>query len=180
VVYWTGAAWARLAPNEDADTLEGHAAAYFATADHAHTVKWCRVNRTTGGAFTVADATGTVVEWTDEEADVGGWADLTANSTRLTVPAGVGLVRVGFQGRGGSDNVGVRRHYLLKNGGSMDGRPRVDTGASNTNDTYQFWSGPVPVEEDDYFEVEVYQNSGGNLNLIDASTYNWFSIEALQ
>ena len=41
-----------------------------------------------------------------------------------------------------------------------------------------FQSPPLEVEPGDYFELEVWQSSGGNLDLLDANS-TFFSIEGL-
>jgi hypothetical protein len=125
--------------------------------------------------------------WTSALYDAGGWYNPTF-PTRLTVPAGVSHVTVGGYLRlAGGNSVGVRTATIFKNGAQFAGAGGniYAADAVNGNAVNCVTTGPIAVTGGDYFEFNVYQNSGGALgtnNVLGAPTYGTppsFSVQAV-
>lgn len=121
----------------------------------------------------------TVVIWQTETYDVGGWFASSGDS-RMTVPSGVSYVRVYAQLNMANSATGRREVSILTNGGASSPRPlwrELNPDASVTT-TMSFVSPPIPVVAGDYFEVTMFQNSGGDLDC-KTGIYSYFAIEAI-
>lgn len=117
----------------------------------------------------------TLVSWSTATFDIGGFWNAGA-PTRLTVPAGVSLVRVTGQSDWISNLTGERYISITRNGGAIP--LAVDRRSSPSMTEANFSTGPVQVAAGDYFEMSAYQSSGGALNFNNAPAA-WFSIEVL-
>jgi len=120
--------------------------------------------------------------------DTDGFFDFSEPS-KLTIPAGVGMVRLTVQNIWASNGTGVRWVVIKKNfpadngyssGGWFPGNPAVTpmSNSSGSTSDLQCSSAVIPVEEGDFFECFAVQYSGSNLNLL-ASTGTFFGIEVL-
>lgn len=98
--------------------------------------------------------------------------------TRLTVPAKNGIRRVRVGANTDWATAGGQRSIIIhKNGSSFVGNPQhrhVATGGAEIN----LHSRILEVVDGDYFELQVYQNSGAPL-LLQANNQTWFAIEAV-
>jgi hypothetical protein len=122
----------------------------------------------------IVSGTPTFVTWSAATFDVGGFWNAGA-PTRLTIPAGVSLVRVTGQTDWAINATGERYSSINRNGGAASAADRrVPVSFAEAN----FSTGPVQVAAGDYFELGAYQNSGGALNFNNSFTA-WFSIEVL-
>ena len=128
----------------------------------------------------VANNTTTAIPWDSTVEDVGGfWSAL--NPTRLTVPTGVTWVRVTGNATWDSNTSGKRIAWVDKNGVPFVGRPVVEQQAvssSGSNTRQNLTSGPISVIAGDYFEMKVFQNSGGSRSVLTGND-SWLTIEAL-
>jgi hypothetical protein len=117
----------------------------------------------------------TPVSWSTATFDLGGFWNAGA-PTRLTIPAGVSLVRVTGQSDWISNLTGERYISITRNGGAIP--LAIDRRSSPSMTEANFSTGPVQVAAGDYFEMSAYQTSGGALNFNNAPAA-WFSIEVL-
>lgn len=134
------------------------------------TRKYALVQRTSSQA--IAADTPTIINWNAETADTDGFHDNATNSSRLTVPAGMSKVRLSGNVRIGT-LVAQTVIKLLKNGADVSGGFQDGTTTVGVQRNNGF-SAILDVTPGDYFEMEITQSSGGN---IDTSFSSWFSIE---
>ena len=77
-----------------------------------------------------------------------------------------------------NNNTGDRWIEIRKNGSDTVAGMLLPESPVSDNDRVYAQSPPLKVVAGDYFEVLVWQGSGGNLDLLDANT-TFFSIEGL-
>ena len=140
-----------------------------------------RVKVYRNAAYGITTATNTMVAWNAEEWDTDTMHSTSVNTTRLTATtAGRYHVqcRIVFDGHA-TATIG-RRVKLWKNGNAgtlcdADIDPAPSSAYSRT-----FVSTTVQMAAGDYVEVEVYQDSGGDLSVIGAalgtSERSWFEM----
>lgn len=117
------------------------------------------------GAVSVNDSTVTAVSFDAELSDTGACHDLSTNPTRVTVPTGGGgrwmfVAQVSFS----TNSTGLRLARIKKNGSTVIGRtllPAVAGDDTICNVAAMDFSAAAA----DYYEMEVYQTSGGSLAL---------------
>jgi hypothetical protein len=124
-------------------------------------------------AQTAVNGALTLLVWQTENYDEGGWFANSGDSI-VTVPAGVGRVRlsagVAWSGSGGS----FKDITFLKNSGLVPGIP---FNRGQGGDSLSFIVSPVlVVVPGDEFEVEVRHNVAGDLDVI-ATGNTYFGIE---
>lgn len=123
-----------------------------------------RVYRTTTQAL--GNATETLVQFTAHEYDTDGFHDDSTDNSRLTVPVGLaGYYHIFGAFSIANNATGQRTAYPRLNGSTtlmVAGGESVTSGASNSHFGF---STVRPLDEGDYIEVLIYQNSGGSLNL---------------
>jgi hypothetical protein len=116
----------------------------------------------TTGAQTLTTSTGTFINFDAEVFDIGGYHDNVTNNSRFTVPAGkAGYYLLVASINFASSAAGLRYVTLYKNGSSINYSVRT-SGISGA----QMWvpvSGIAYGAVGDYFQVEGFQSSGGNL-----------------
>ncbi len=117
----------------------------------------------------VADSTLTVLTLDSEDVDVGGMHSTSANTSRLTVPAGAaGFYYVFGQSSFAANATGVRGLELFKNGATaLAFSQQISTGAGPIAAFSVLWAGALIAT--DYVELRAYQNSGGALNIGNAT-----------
>ena len=133
----------------------------------------------------IAASTWTAVPWDAEEYDVGSWADLGSQATRLTVPTGVTRVQlcgnIKHEVQAGGDERGAR---ITKNGATFVGNPRefVEDNTSAGYGAFNMCTPVLTVVAGDYFELEAWQDDSvsRNLNEGDGEHSNWFSIRKVE
>lgn len=137
--------------------------------------------RVSDGSQSIADSTFTVITFPSELRDTDGFHDPVTNNSRLTIPSGVSKVTLRASLRFAANATGFRAMQIKKNGGSVAGMGYADIPAVNGNITVLATETAVlDVIEGDYFEVEAYQTSGGNLNLENNDNFVWFSIDVVE
>lgn len=118
----------------------------------------------------------TVVDWTNEVKDVGGWDHSTTTEIGVPTDLGIKRVRVTVQTSWANNSTGVRNIRLQKNGSVVQGCPKAHNDASLLSEL-NMSSGIIDCDGGDTFRVLAYQSSGGALNL-NSSANTWFKIEA--
>lgn len=117
---------------------------------------------TRSAAFSVANATLTVVPFDVEVIDPDGFHD-AVNTTRLTVPVGQGgKYLAGATMRWGPHTTGQRQTFLTKNGLTNHGYDLRPGGGSVTVNTVLV---PLELVDGDYLEAKVHQDSGAALDV---------------
>ena len=128
----------------------------------------------------IANITLVLLTWNSETYDTDSIHDNVTNNTRLTVPAGVTQVKLKASIRWQGNATGDRSVLFLKNNLSFRGTNSVVIPGVNASSKGIVLSTPVlDVVAGDYFEMQVYQDSGGSLNImIDNATY--FAMELIK
>lgn len=123
----------------------------------------------------VATSAWTSVDFTAADAwDTDGFHSPTSNSTRITIPVGLGgkyIVHPYVELAAGTNTRAVR---VLVNGATAY---RLFDFYLSTSNVFVFASSlPLALAAGDYVELQVYQASGGALNLTGSTfTVRWFS-----
>jgi hypothetical protein len=132
--------------------------------------------------LSIANNTTTVVTWQAEDLDTDAiWSG--GAPTRMTVPASVTKVRVTANIRWAANATGPRFAFFLKNGVTFRGCGMSVIGAdTSTGHSQNIVSAVIEVTAGDYFEVGVFQVSGGALNLdgLTRQEHNWFQLEVVE
>jgi hypothetical protein len=117
----------------------------------------------------------TAIPFDAEEYDTDGFHDNTTNNTRLTIPAGISKIRL--TGNTKSDpGAGAFIVQIYKNGAEYSLSPSVRVDSATSNMGLNICSPVLNVIEGDYFELNVFCNSGKTFN----TTQTWFSIEVIE
>ena len=112
-------------------------------------------------AQTIANTTNVTLAWDTETFDVGGFHAAGATNSRITIPAGyAGYYLFGCHIFWSSDVAGYRSASLYKNGVVVHSSLAApdDTGIAVHTVTFP----PLAAVATDYFQLVVYQNSGGS------------------
>ena len=125
-------------------------------------------------ATTIGNATWTNVPYEAENFDTTSFHDNSTNNTRMTIPTGKdGKYLVTANLSFDSNASGIRASMIRKNG--ADYTKGVWIGAFSESASLVA-SATLDLVAGDYVEMQVFQNSGGNLNLQGNSQANQFSI----
>lgn len=129
----------------------------------------------------ISTATNTAITWNSEIYDTDSIHDLATNTSRLTVPSGVSRVRVNCGVLWYTVSGGFRKIQIRKNGSQVTGSPQQSLSIDTLSiDPYMSASSAIlEVSPTDYFEVFVYQNSGGSINIAGTASSTWFSMEII-
>jgi hypothetical protein len=126
-------------------------------------------------AQSIPDATITAINFNTEDFDVGDLHDLTTNTNRITIPTGgTGRYTIKAQVRFDNNSTGRRVVYLYKNASEV-ARANLFT-AHATEDTYLQIAYDDQASAGDYYDVRVFQNSGGALDVVAGATSTFFSV----
>lgn len=125
-------------------------------------------------AQSIPNASLTTISWATEDYDVGGLFD-AGSPTRLTCSAD-GVVQLGLAAIWGSSGTGNRYIAIRKNGTDIIATDNRNAIASSDA---IIWGPLLEVTSGDYFEVLVYQASGGALNF-NAVPGTWFSMRYIE
>jgi hypothetical protein len=150
---------------------QSHCVSIVADSAEATGLKWQTPSTTptfagadvgTTGAQTLTTATATFINFDAEVFDIGGYHDNVTNNSRFTVPADkAGYYLLVASINYASNASGARYVVFYKNGNSINYNVRT-SGLSGA----QMWvtnSGIAYGAVGDYFQVEGFQSSGGNL-----------------
>jgi hypothetical protein len=154
-----------------ADTIRANPLSYFAIEAIAPTTQRAVVAKS--ASQSIGAAAFTAINWDVESADTDGFHSPTTNPSRLTVPAGVSLVRLSMsvqptKGSSG-DQIAIA---MTKNGAAVKGGFGKDRDTATCNGV----SAILAVSPGDYFETTVLLTSAGTVAANDAT---WAVIEAL-
>jgi hypothetical protein len=132
---------------------------------------------------TISDSTNTTMNWASEDIDVGGYHDNVTNNSRITIPSGKGGYYFVYTiAAWASNSSGKRIARFLKNGSAYrDGSnpfTLVNVGGGNSSETTQYLGLVMSLAAGDYVEVQVWQNSGGNLSTFYSSLFGAYLIGA--
>ena len=138
-----------------------------------------RVRRTAN--LNIANSTSVAVSWQSDAApearDTDGIWNI-GSPTRLVVPTGVTKVRLQANITWANSNTAGRYTWMTKNGEVFDGRG-LDTKAAYGSSATNLWSAVIDVVGGDYFELWVFQDSGGTLALLAANS-TWFAMDIIE
>ena len=126
----------------------------------------------------VGTATYGAVQFNNVEYDRGGFADLGTYPTRLTIPAGVSMVKLATNIKLASSTFSTTILTIYKNGALFEGMPQQRLIQIDADLTMNQSSAVVPVVEGDYFEVRVYTAAG--YDVVGGQNTSWFSIEVVE
>lgn len=152
-------------------------AAKFATQPSTDTSSRYRCHAYNSAAQSVPDSTATLASFDAEIFDFGGLHSPSVNPSRLTIPAlNIGGTW-GFVGaiQFVANATGYRSAQLLKNGAGIGARvTRSVVSVANKEEMMIPWV-ETSLAAGDYFEIELTQTSGGNLNVFSRliATHLW-------
>lgn len=136
------------------------------------------VARKTGNQSISTSSTTALAFDAADSIDTDGIHDPSSNNERLTVPAGVTKIRLrAFIPWAAAAN-GFRQAFFVKNGATTLDAERVDPGNGSTGIYQTIVSEPLIVTSGDYFNVAVWQDSGGSVNVAGARA--WFEMEIVE
>ena len=162
-------------PKFVADSSTATGLAYAAPA--ATTFVGCQVYLTS--ALSLANNTGTIVNWTAENFDSDAFHDLSTNTSRLTVPSGKGgKYLVSAMGVYAANATGVRATALRLNGTTYVGEFAASVTGAGTNQSTTVVA-ILNLSAGDYVEVDAFQTSSGALNLGSGLNQSKFSMSFL-
>jgi hypothetical protein len=118
----------------------------------------------------ISNTTFTIVNFGGENFDTNTFHDNTTNNSRLTIPSGKdGYYLITSVIQFGSNDTGFRAVVLKKNGSDYQNMSWVD--ADSGNNIWTSASATISCVATDYLQIEVYQNSGGALDLKAGSNF---------
>lgn len=116
-------------------------------------------------AQAISDSTLTTLAFDAEDWDTGSYHDNSTNNTRLTV-ASAGYYDLRAWVPWGADNSVTRRlAFIQKNGSEIVERSEITAGGSGSGEINQTLAMVDHASSSDYYELIVFQNSGGSLNV---------------
>jgi hypothetical protein len=126
--------------------------------------------------FSVANNSDVKVTYNSEVLDTDGFHSTSSNTSRITIPAGKGGKYLFFAwGAMAANATGYRQTYFWVNNNSATRFANIKANPISASLNADFYvSGVVDLVATDYVEHIMYQNSGGNLNLIGAQTDGQF------
>jgi hypothetical protein len=151
----------------------------WATPVSTPTFRGVSVNQSGAGTQSIATATNTVLTFDSEDFDTDGFHDNSTNTSRLTIPTGLGgyyLVSVNLAIQ--ANATGLRSGLIKKNNSDIALFPDISpiSGIAYPGYSYQTI---LNLAAGDYLEVLVYQTSGGNLNFYKRPNDRPFAIQYL-
>jgi hypothetical protein len=162
-----------------ADTTVSPYKVKWASASSSPTFVGCRV--THSGNQTAANATNKILDWDTETFDSDGFHSTSSNTSRLTIPSGKAgkyllFASISFDG----NNTGTRYIEMQKNGSTFtQGAFYYTFAAANGGYNGAVYINIVDAAVSDYFQLAVWQNSGGNLTMFTQSGASWFCLTYL-
>ena len=134
---------------------------------------------TNTSAQSISNGTYTAINFQSEVFDTDGFHDNSTNNTRLTIPAGKGgKYLITGQANFASNSSGFRAIAIMKNGSASQIAYANANPISGSSFTFAF-SCVVSAVATDYYEMNVYQSSGGSLNVNSGSDSTRFDISYL-
>jgi hypothetical protein len=148
----------------------------WATVSSTPTFVGCSVYKS--AAQSIANTTSTTLTFDSEAFDTDAFHSNVTNNSRITIPAGkAGKYLVSALIVFATNATGIRGVSLMKNGATIANLVQGPSGA--TNSTYSNGSAVFDLAVADYLEIQVYQSSGGNLNVGSGSDGTIYSVSYL-
>jgi len=123
----------------------------------------CSLTQTTDQ--TTTNGATTILNFANELYDVDGYHDNSTNNSRITIPTGKsGKFILNGALACAANATGMRRIYILKNGSNIKLLISLDPLNSTGDFTMYSFATTVDATAGDYFQIGLYQESGGNLN----------------
>lgn len=129
-------------------------------------------------AQSISNSSFTLVTWdTNVQDDVGAFS--AAAPTKIIVPGGYTRLRLLLYGIWAASGVGNRYQFIVKNSSVQAGAIFQFTGPAFDQNSVSIVSPWITVSPGDYFQILLWQNSGGNLGYGGAVTAgpSWFQAE---
>ena len=134
---------------------------------------------TNTSAQSISNGAYTALNFQSEVYDTDGFHDNATNNSRLTIPTGKGgKYLLTCQANFASNSSGFRAIAIMKNGSASQIAYANSSPISGSSFTYAF-SCVVSAVATDYFQMNVYQDSGGSLNVNSGSDSTRFDISYL-
>jgi len=138
-----------------------------------------RTRVTRSAAQSIAHNTNSVITWDTETYDTDTIHSTSVNTSRLTVPAGMGGVWMAFYtiewGAAAAGSTG-RAAWIQKNGGAQRDAYSLLYAALSVDVPVLSAAAPIVLAAGDYIECGVYQNSGGAINAATTATNSCFGM----
>lgn len=122
-----------------------------------------RLRRTSNQS--ISNNVGTPVFWDYEIQDDVNAFDGMTSQVNIVVPSGYSRVRLSYQGAWGFNNSNTRSQYININGTPYSGETKL----ARFESSWCFTTGWIVVSSGDVITFNVYQDSGGSLNIAGAS-----------
>jgi hypothetical protein len=121
---------------------------------------------------TIPNATATIIGWNSERFDTDAFHDTVTNNSRITIPSGkAGKYLISWQWGFNLNTNGYRQVQILLNGTQL---PQSYSLVTMNGYTTQSAALVYPLSVGDYLQLEVTQNSGGNLDSV--ASQDFFSV----
>jgi hypothetical protein len=153
---------------------------YVLTADSAETtgMKWAAIPASTpaftgvaltnSAVQTLSNSTNTAITFDTETFDTNAYHSTVTNTSRITIPVGyAGYYRITGAVAYASNATGLRSAKVYKNGTSIFHYSVTAVATGNPASTAVSFI--ANLAEGDYLELYAFQNSGGNLDTVNAS-----------
>lgn len=120
------------------------------------------------------------VAWDAEVYDTSGIHDNVTNNTRLTVPAGVSRVQLGFGVAVNNQTGNTWNIMSISKGGlfTYDGFSEFRTQVNNTAPSGVLWTPELSVAEAEYFEATFRTQSDTAIDIL--ATGSWFAMRIIE
>lgn len=189
IMVWNGTAWANIStvPTSAVGVSITDGGGYYVATDVEAALQEiadreaphiARIWRT--AAQTIGTGANTAVQFQNVLFDTDSMADLGTDNTRLTVPAGASKVRVSGHVAFDGNATGFRRCDLGVNGTFLGDGTDHEFSPHATEKTHLTVTSDIRiVTPGDYFQMNVYQDSGGNLDL-NANYGVWLEMEIIE
>lgn len=117
----------------------------------------------------IPTASQTILSWDNEDVDDISGFDISTDNTKIIIPEGVSYIDIHASVYWVDNSTGQRRIEIFKNGSSGISK---DIRTPIANSAQSVSAMMLPVIAGDYFQIRVFQSSGGNLDVLpDSSTY---------
>jgi hypothetical protein len=126
----------------------------------------------------IANTTEVAITWVDENFDTDSYHSNSTNTDRITIPSGKdGYFLITAQATFGQNATGIRAATLKKNGTVVIEYIINNQGASAY--PVMVFNKTVAAVATDYFQLFMYQDSGGSLNAISGNGNSFFNMTYL-
>lgn len=135
------------------------------------------------GIQSVSDTTNVDILFDTEIYDTDAIHSTVSNTDRLVVPTGVTKVRLIALTKWSFNpgNYGYRQHRINKNGSSYPGYAQTNVEAQHDAISLAQVQTPVlSVNGGDYFQLQLYQDTGVTQTILYGSTGTWFAMEIIE